>query len=124
MTQDASTADALRAAVEHAIACPHCKGEFQIKPVAHFQKQTLYLSLKYEGDSMSLTTVAGTLVNMDKMLRAVALEVGQKAHVFLQSVEQKEHELVFGLLVTEARPKPKKAAAAIRGERKGTPHHE
>jgi hypothetical protein len=89
------------------IACPHCAGEFAIHPVAHFKEQTIYLGIKHEGDSMSATTFAGVISNMDKLLRSVAQDLGYKAHVFISSIERAEGEVKIGFLVCEARPKKK-----------------
>jgi hypothetical protein len=90
------------------IACPHCGGEFAIQPVARFQKQELTFAIKYEGDSISATTVAGAISNMDKLLRSIAKDIGVKAHVFMPRIEQRDHEMVFTFMVAEAKPGAKK----------------
>jgi hypothetical protein len=83
--------------------CPNCKSEFSINAKVP-DKQKMELSIKYEGDIISAQTVAQTIANIDKTLVSIGKDLGVKSHVFLSYIEQKEHEIKFGLLITGNSP--------------------
>jgi hypothetical protein len=83
--------------------CPHCNGVIGIT-TSLIEKEVLYASIKYEGDFLEAKTVGKFITSMEVLLHAVAKETHGKCHIVISSVEQKDHELIIGFLITAVKP--------------------
>lgn len=92
--------------IERAVAnekskCPHCGETFVVSRVAGLpERQVLHMRLESESGSFSAKTIGGVITEFDKLLKAVARDVGGKVHVFIDSVERTEKTIDFGFLIT------------------------
>ena len=67
------------------------------------ERQTVSFKISFEGERLSAKTLGGTITEFEKLLVAVAKDVGVKVHVFIESLEYKAHEATVGFLITTVR---------------------
>lgn len=79
--------------------CPNCKTELCFVP-GLANEQIVYMQIDYEGDMLSARTVWSTIQNMEKVFLAIGKDLKIKTSVFIKSIEQTEHQLKIGFLVT------------------------
>lgn len=80
--------------------CPNCNKEIHLSYVATVpEKQVLHMKLTSSTGAWSAKTVGGVIIEFDKLLKAVAKDVGGKVHVFIESIERGEKDLDIGFLI-------------------------
>lgn len=93
-----SLADAVRPA---SIDCPHCREKIFVHHVASIpEKQIFTMTLESESGSFTARTVGETIANLDKLMKAVAKDIGGKVEMFIDSMEKKDKSLRVSFLVT------------------------
>lgn len=93
-----SLADAVRPA---SMECPHCHETIYVHQVASLpNKQIFTVTLESETGSFSARTVGETIANLDKLMKAVAKDIGGKVEMFVDSMEKKDKSLRVSFLVT------------------------
>ena len=85
------------------IKCPKCSETFGVEAHACVPKeQVMYMKLTCKSELFAAKTIGESIVNMEKLQRAVAKEIGAKVCVFLKSVEVKPHEITIGFQIINA----------------------
>lgn len=84
------------------IECPNCHEAITCAYVARVpEKQHVSFVIQHsETGALSAKTLGGVIVETEKLLRAVAKDVGIRVHVFIDSLEHNEKETKIGLLIT------------------------
>lgn len=81
--------------------CPHCHAKIFVHHVASIpNKQIFTMTLESETGSFTARTVGETIANLDKLMKAVAKDVGGKVEMFVESMEKKDKTLRVSFLVT------------------------
>lgn len=92
------------------LTCPHCSKEIHYVTAAHVpEKQVMSMRLESATGHFSAKTLGATIVEFDKLLKAVARDVGGKVEVFIDSLEKDDKSLTVGFMiatVTGERHKP------------------
>lgn len=78
--------------------CPNCKAPLSVA-AAIPKEQTVIFTIRYDGDWLAASTVAGVIENSDKLMRALAEDCGFKASCFLSSFQMRPHEVEIGMTV-------------------------
>ena len=79
------------------IECPKCNKSFNIEArVILPEEQVLYLKLTAQCELFTAKAVGQAILNMEKLQRAIAKDIGADLIVFIQSLELKPNEIVIG----------------------------
>lgn len=81
--------------------CPHCQQEIFLHNVAALPDRQIF-SIKLESETGSFTarTVGETISNLDRLMKAVAKDIGGKVELFIDSMEKSGNLLSVSFLVT------------------------
>jgi hypothetical protein len=88
------------------LKCPKCTHEFQVTAQAVIPAiQKLRMTLKQmEGSpGMSAETVGKSILNFQKLMSAVAKDIGAKIHVFVTEISYRDGTLEVEFLMTEVK---------------------
>lgn len=82
-------------ATSESLKCPHCNQALGVAAIAKLVEQTkLTVALKAEkGQKITASTFGKTLVNTEKLLQAVAREIGGSCIAFIDSLRCEEGEV-------------------------------
>lgn len=84
--------------------CPHCDASIHFSYTAQIPKrQVLTMTLTSESGNFSAQTLGAVVTNFDKLLKAVARDVGGQVHNFIDSLELKEKSVKVGFLITSVK---------------------
>lgn len=92
------------------VTCSKCGHEMAVHITAVVpdeQRMVFSISRDQGRQEMSAKTCAAFIANIEKMLTAVAKDIGAKVHVFVESIDWKPEEVRFHFLVARtggARP--------------------
>lgn len=93
--------------------CPKCHAEFLVHPSLSVPKeQVFYLELESESMLIPADIIGQQITSMNKLLAAVAKDVGGKVGVFMHSIVLEPHKVRLGFLIVDALAKmrpPKKS---------------
>jgi len=78
--------------------CPNCHVNLSTA-VTVPNEQRFSLRLKSESEMFSLSTIGGVLQNTDELLKAVAEDAGFKAHIMIEAIDYKPHEIKVDLII-------------------------
>jgi hypothetical protein len=96
-----------------AAKCPHCGADFYLRQVAAIPaKQIFTMTLESESGSFSARTVGETIANIDRLMKAVAKDIGGKVEMFIDSMEKVDNKLRVSFLVVSAANQPKNGKGA------------
>ena len=87
------------------VECPHCHEAIHLNVAAEVPpSQKLVFRIDRAGDTlMSATTVAGFVSGTDKLLKAVAKDIGAKVHVFIERVEWSADAIAFHFVIVNVK---------------------
>lgn len=82
------------------LMCPHCSKEIHCVTAVHIpEKQVMSMRLESATGHFSAKTLGATIVEFDKLLKAVARDVGGKVEVFIDSLEKDDESLTVGFMI-------------------------
>lgn len=92
--------------------CPHCGVAIAGSFVARFKDKTrLKVTLSVQdGTKIAAGTLGGHMTALDKLMRAISLDLGVKTTVFLDEIHMEPNGDVTYTVMTVANAKPKRGA--------------
>jgi len=83
------------------IQCPQCREKFDVELEAHVPKsQQLFMELTSHSEMFSARAIGEAIVNMEKLQRAVARDVGVNIAVHISSIDLKPHRIKIGFVMS------------------------
>jgi hypothetical protein len=87
------------------ISCPKCSESFPVVAEALIpDSQTMHLKLTFASELCSAEVIGKAIVNMEKLQRGVAHNMGINVQVFLKDFEVKPHEVTIGFAIIQTQP--------------------
>lgn len=95
-------ADSIAEVVEpKSMECPHCHEKIFVQNVASIPNRQIFtMTLESQTGSFTARTVGETIANLDKLMKAIAKDIGGKVELFVDSLEKTDKMLRVGFLVT------------------------
>lgn len=83
------------------IQCPQCRETFDVELKTHIpESQQLFMELTSQSEMFSARAIGEAIVNMEKLQRAVAKQIGVNLAVHLSSIELKPHHIKIGFVLS------------------------
>lgn len=83
------------------IKCPKCESEFQVSLDAVVPKeQTITMELRLSSNVISAKAAGQTILNFEKLQRAIAKDIGANLHVFIKAINLTEKVLTIQFFLT------------------------
>ena len=88
------------------VICPYCKKEYNTLVEACVpDEQKISITIKTESENISADTLGSFLVNMTKVYKAVAKDLGTKIVVFVKDIQMKPSQTTIDLYLVGAKKK-------------------
>ena len=88
------------------VNCPKCEHEINLDvfaTVPDAQRITFRIDRNPDSPMMSAATMSGFIDGIDKLLKAVAKQIGAKVHVFVERVDWEPAAVAFHLVIAQVR---------------------